>query len=527
MKLLSVSLQRLAMQAQKQRTGPAAQSAAEAARLGSPFALRPSGAALAVLFALAGLVLVGAAALRGVEYDEGYTVFLAAGAPRPVWPDAPFQAGTMRGAYAGQSTLAGIADDLRRGDVHPPLYFWAVAAWRAALGTSLFATRLFSVACSLGAIAAIAAIARRCAVPPLPAMLLTVLCYGFSYTGAIARGFALAEFLTLAGVALLLAASRRQGAFAAGLLLGAASYANYLAAFAGGAALLWSLLRRRGLALPAIVGFALVLPADLFFFLAQRGSRTDQFPQFRMLPSLARLAQYAAANVFGGLPLYAGGARAVVTAAVALLLAGAIGLVAWRWRRIATPETRLLLAMAAAAPPAGLILLGLVFDTTPIELRYLSFAVPFAMLLLAGGIATLPPRGWVLGAVGAIQALAIAGMLLRPETMQPQGQAARDAAALAGPDGLVLVPFGNDGVGVLSAVVSAAPDATRILAVRAGDAAEKIVAIAAGFPRVAIVRLGLDGDSRAVLPVLDAAFPSACWRDAGERSNVRGFDRIC
>ena len=43
---------------------------------------------------------------------------------------------------------------------------------------------------------------------PVVAMLLTLGCYGFVYTNAIARGFAAAEMLTLCGVALLLGGRR-------------------------------------------------------------------------------------------------------------------------------------------------------------------------------------------------------------------------------------------------------------------------------------------------------------------------------
>ena len=55
--------------------------------------------------------------------------------------------------------------------------------------------------------------------------------------------------------------------------------------------------------------------------------------------------------------------------------------------RIAAPgraadAIRLMLA-AAVAPPIGLLLLGAVFNNTPIELRYLSFGLPFVALLLA------------------------------------------------------------------------------------------------------------------------------------------------
>ena len=139
-----------------------------------------------------------------------------------------------------------------------------------------------------------------------------------------------------------------------------------------------------------LAGFAVWLPADLWFFLAQRQSRTGQFAPFEAVSAVARLARYSAATLFGGSPLYVDGTlRTAVTAALALLLIGLIALVIRRWRHIATPETRLLFAMATAAPPIGLLLLGFVFDNAPIELRYLAFATPYIGLLLA---ATLPRR---------------------------------------------------------------------------------------------------------------------------------------
>jgi hypothetical protein len=87
----------------------------------------PRLSAAAVLL-LSTLVLVGAAWLRGAEYDEQYTVFLLAGDARPAWPDGVFTAGDVRDRFHGQAGAVQIAADLRRGDVHPPLYFWAVSA---------------------------------------------------------------------------------------------------------------------------------------------------------------------------------------------------------------------------------------------------------------------------------------------------------------------------------------------------------------------------------------------------------------
>ena len=78
----------------------------------------------------------------------------------------------------------------------------------------------------------VAVIARTANIPVIPAVLLTLGCYGFAYTGAVARGFALAQLLSVAGIAMLLRSRERPARrFAAGMLMGAATFANYLAAF--------------------------------------------------------------------------------------------------------------------------------------------------------------------------------------------------------------------------------------------------------------------------------------------------------
>ena len=472
---------------------------------------------------------------RGPEYDEGYTVFVTSGTPRPEWPTGPFRAGDVRSIAEGHSTPAHIAADLRATDVHPPLYFWSAALWRWLAGPSLFGLRLLSVLYGVASLAVVAGIARIGGVSPPMAVILTLGCYGFSYTSAVARGFALAQTLTLAGVLLLLLADQRRRwtlALAGGALLGLATFSNYLAAFVAGAGLLWLLLRRwrsPALWLAAGLGFAAILPADLWFFLAQRGSRAGQFPPFRLLPSLERLAQYAAGDVFGGLPLYVQGmARLALGSVLALLLMALVLLIAARWRRIGTPAGRWLFALGALAPPAGLILLGLVFDTTPIELRYLAFASPFLALLAAGAFASLPawPGRIAFGGMVAIQAASLAGLAVMPQTMQPQAAATREAAALAGPDGLVLVPRGNDGVGVVEAVVQSAPVGLRLLVVPPGTTPEQIRARAAAAPVIVVALLGLDGDSRATLPAMQSAFAGqACWQTGAATALTQVFTR--
>ena len=65
-----------------------------------------------------------------------------------------------------------------------------------------------------------------------------------------------------------------------------------------------------------LAGFAVWLPADLWFFLAQRQSRTGQFAPFEAVAAVAHLAQFAAATLFGGLPLYVDGTRRTAVTAV-------------------------------------------------------------------------------------------------------------------------------------------------------------------------------------------------------------------
>jgi hypothetical protein len=481
------------------------------------------GAALSVALA----VLLGVAWLRGPEYDEGYTLFLAAGHRLPDWPRGAFRAGEVRALYAGVASPGEIAAALRAQDVHPPLYFWLYAAWRWAAGDAWFAARLLSVLLSLGALGLCAAIARRLRLPAATSVLLTVGCYGIAYTGAIARGFALAQVLGLAGVYLAMRArdaERAALAGAAGVALGLASFANYLAAFTGAAVVLW-LVRRPRLALAAATGMALSLPGDLYFFLAQRGARPDQFPPFDPLAALWRLAHYQVAAVFGGLPLYVGAAAAPAVAALVIGFVALLCVLVWQRRAtIATPQARALLTLLSVAPVAGLLALGALAGTAPVELRYLAFGLPSIALLLAGA---LRGRRVALAAVLGMQAASIAGLMLRPETMQPQGAAALEAAAGGDTETLVLVPRGNDGVGVVGAFVAMAPDALRLRVIAAGTSLPDIRAAAAGARRVELARLGLDADSRAVLPAITAALDTPCWREDMRDRVVVTWERVC
>ncbi len=463
---------------------------------------------------LAALVLTSAAWWRGAEYDEQYTLFLTAGTPRPDWPETVFSAGMVAAAQTGHASLADIARDLRSTDVHPPLYFWAVVGWRAVFGPGLFAARMLSVLFGLVSLGLTGMIARRCGVRSATAMLLTLGCYGFVYTNAIARGFAPAEMLTLGGVALLL----RRRPLLAGLCLGAACCCNYLAVFVAAAVIVAA---GAWLAVPAAVPF---LALDVWFFAAQHGARPGQFPPFAIWPSLLRLAKYQTASVFGGLPLYFDGVGRVVVEAIVGLVA--VGMVVWLVR--ARPwrggvAIRLVVA-GAVAPPIGLLLLGFVFDNTPIELRYFSFGLPFVALLVAWAsrpIARGKRNALILPIVLAVQFAGIAGLLLSPRTMQPYRVAAAEAAALVG-DGVVLLPRGNDGVGIVGAFGIEAPPALPILLFRPTDS---IAGRIRPYQRVVLALLPQDRDSIATIAGLHTVLSAPDWRRVATEPDVEVYER--
>ena len=406
--------------------------------------------------------------------------------------------------------------------MHPPLYFWALEVWRRIFGPSWFAARLLSVGFSVLALAAVGWLAALAEIPVGAAMLATLLAYGFTYTGIVARGFALAQLLNIVGMACTFAATRQRRqalSFGSGLAFGAASFANYLAVFTGLTALLWLALgpARRQLLPLALFGLVLFLPLDTWFFLAQRGARIGQFAAFSWRHALALLAKDAGAAWFGGLPLYAGGLAVPVALGLAGLACVCGGFVIRAWR-----PAFLLFALAAAATPVGLLDLGVVFHNTPIEIRYLAFSTPFVALLCGGAL----PRAWLVVLL-AVEACAVIGLAVAPATMQPQGAAARAAGALATPETLVLVPFGNDGVGVPGPFIAAAPDNLRILLIGARAYQQNLIAAPAAparndgggmslnmqsESRVILVRIAGDDGSRAAIAAAKAYFESnSCW----------------
>ena len=478
----------------------------------------------------AALLLVAIAWLRGGEYDEFYSVFLIAGDPRPNWPLVPFAAHRAAGFYHGHAAFGAIAAALRRGDVHPPLYFWALSLWRDLVGMDLFRLRLLSVLFALAGLALLVRIARRIGAPPLLSALITLLFYGFAYTGIVARDFAMAQLFALAGAALLIEAEERGGllpAICGGLALGAACFTNDLASFTAVALFAWLIAtswRRPKLWLAAGAAAALFLPAWLWFFIAQRGSRAGQFRPFHAAHAIARLAADQAGAILGALPLYA---PRPASMALGAGLAVLIAMLAWHALRdglpALAPRHRALVIAGAVAPPLGLLALGAMFDTMPIEVRYLWLGLPYVGLALAAGLRERPR---LLALVLTVEAASIVGLARAPQTMQPAARAERAAAQTVGPNGLIILPFGNDGVGIPGPFVAAAPPSMHILI--AHDAGGSILRAAAAYPRVTIARIEVDRTSKVLVPRLDALFAAApCWRRRKAPPEIDLFLRDC
>lgn len=475
---------------------------------------------LAATFVFAAASLIIIAYLRPPEYDEAYSIFLTTAHARPPWPAGIFTPAEVRGLFSGYPSVSQIATALRTGDVHPPLYFWLLNEWRHLTSPSWFAARLLSVIISLAGLATLASIARLMKIPVIPTILITVLAYGFAYTSITARGFALAQFFNLLGVALYIRHSRTSRnllTFAAGLAFGAASFTNDLAIFTPLGLLTSHLLihpfsrhSRESVnlltsVLTTTLGIAIFLPADLYFFLAQRTSRTGQFTPFHLIHALKLLAKDQAAALFGGLPLYAGHFAPLVILALAILCI--ICVIAIFKQRSATTAT---LAITAAATPLGLLALGIIFNNTPIEIRYCAFGLPFIGLLCA----QIKPA-MLRNMLVFTQSLAIIGLALAPSTAQPQAAAAAQSPA----DILILLPTGNDSVGIPGPFIEAAQPNQRIILIH-----DAILPDLSAEPRITLATLTLDNESKAAIPNIEVEIAKH-WQLVGETPLTRTYQQ--
>jgi len=90
----------------------------------------------------------------------------------------------------------------------------------------------------------------------------------------------------------------------------------------------------------------------------------------------------------------------------------------------------------------------------------------------------------------------------------------------------VVIPFGNDGVGIPGPIIDAAPDRISILV--ATDVGADVLGAAEFYPRVIVPDLTVDMTSEALVPALDVRFAaSPCWQRMPAASGVETFDHRC
>ena len=408
-------------------------------------------------------LLAGAVSFRSFELDEGYSFLLLDGVPRLHWPAGLFTRPDIATWFRQDATLRAVPGNLRRFDVHPPVWFMLCWCWRQAWGSSLVAARCLSVALTLVNLLVFWQIARLCRVPAALASALAFLCYGMVYTGATVRMYPLGLLFLLCGVLALLHLLQTTGARGvalaaiAGLCFGLGAATHMLVLFPGvmmAAAAAVVLLRdRRFAALAALAAAPLPCIAwSASYFLVQ-DRRTWQFPPFRPLPMLRRVLQDAAGSILGGTPLcFDGAARLAVGAGLALLVTAAlvlaVAVVIRRWR---DPRTWIL-ALGAVAMPCVLYGLGAVFQRQASEPRYMLYSIPFLSLLLAQGFRqTLLPAPAVAALLVALLGGELAGtigLLASPDLQQPARRAMAEIAHHWQPGAIVLLPEAADTSGM-------------------------------------------------------------------------------
>jgi hypothetical protein len=93
-------------------------------------------------------------------------------------------------------------------------------------------------------------------------------------------------------------------------------------------------------------------------------------------------------------------------------------------------------------------------------------------------------------------------------------------------DGLVLLPRGNDGVGVVGGFAIEAPSGLPLLLVRPGDTPARIRARIAGWHRVVLALMEQDALSRAECGVMRQALLTPAWREVARGPNVAVYERV-
>ncbi|MFY9550655.1 MAG: glycosyltransferase family 39 protein [Thermoanaerobaculia bacterium] len=360
---------------------------------------RPLALLLAVLVVATEIRLVSVYN-RAIWDDEAVTLLETAGHALPSWPRAPSPGEAAKPFYRGSPPLGSIVEDLRRTDIHPPVYSVLLACWRRLTGFSIESARMFSVVCSLASIIGLYLLLRAGrAERPHVSLLVYLLSTGGGFFGALARNYAFATLLIVAAaLAAFLAAQRversRAGtalALVAATVCGVAFQTNYLTLFPAGVIVIWLSAqlwpRRRSLAI-AIPLLALAIGSIGWpVLLHQLGAREDQAAGFIGWPlEILTLVRANAELLWRPMLANRAVSRGAVLLLIVLVLASLYGL-ARGWRTVDRGFWVLILGLAFA-PSVGVALLDFIFvKSLAYSVQYVGMAGPFLAVVASRVIA--------------------------------------------------------------------------------------------------------------------------------------------
>jgi hypothetical protein len=233
---------------------------------------------------IAVIVMVCAALLAWIHlrhasiwYDEAITLLTTSGHAQVDW-----SLGLMQ--FQPTANFGKILFDLYNQDVHPPLYFWALALWRVLFGASLEVARSFSAVFLVATLALLYRIARIVGVRPtwVPVAIYAASSIGMWYAYD-ARPYAMATFFIVLTQFLAHRQSRWTGVCAAA---GFATHYFAVLCLAPVLALesvkLWK--TNRTWAIWTLASFSLFSAPLLWLLRIHMTARPNQFPRFGALP---------------------------------------------------------------------------------------------------------------------------------------------------------------------------------------------------------------------------------------------------
>jgi uncharacterized membrane protein len=320
-----------------------------------------------------------------IWYDEAITLLTTSGHAKLDWPLGMMQ-------FHPTTNLRKIVSDLYEQDVHPPLYFWALALWRTAFGGSLEVARTFSALFILATLVLLYWLARDFGVrwPWVPVAVYAAASTGMWYAYD-ARPYAMATFL----IVLTQVLARRRSGWSG--VCGAAAFAtHYFAALCVGPLLALECLKawrsNRAWALLTAFSFAICSAPLSLLLKVHIGARPHQYPGFGWWPGESWAL--VAGPVQGILP------NTWLPGWKIALVVGAFFVIAGAWW--AVKHKRLTIPVLYLAFLCGFLALALVTNKSIREMPvayYLGIAAPWVALLIGYGVNAFPRWSPLLAAV--------------------------------------------------------------------------------------------------------------------------------